>query len=283
MNKLLVIYHAHCADGYGAAWSAWKKFGDTADYKPVVYGEEPPDTGAYDEIYILDFSYPVHTLIGMKKYEEEHYADGTGIRREFNKVVVIDHHRTAEEMLKGYPDAIFDMTHSGAYLAWRYFHPDKDVPKLILAIEDRDLWLWKLPYSREISAALASYPMRFDVWSNIAVRLDDEENYPLRDFVSEGAAILRYQRQNVEAIANQARMVNIASYNIPQVNATSNWSEVCEELIRLYPEAPFVACWHELGDAKIKYSLRSKGEFDVSKIAQQFGGGGHKNAAGFTI
>lgn len=32
-----------------------------------------------------------------------------------------------------------------------------------------------------------------------------------------------------------------------------------------------------------KVSLRSKGEFDVSGIAQQFGGGGHKNAAGFQI
>jgi phosphoesterase RecJ-like protein len=28
--------------------------------------------------------------------------------------------------------------------------------------------------------------------------------------------------------------------------------------------------------------LRSIGDFDVSKIALEFGGGGHKNAAGFS-
>ena len=29
--------------------------------------------------------------------------------------------------------------------------------------------------------------------------------------------------------------------------------------------------------------LRSIGDFDVSELAHQFGGGGHKNAAGFSV
>ena len=36
----------------------------------------------------------------------------------------------------------------------------------------------------------------------------------------------------------------------------------------------------ELKDGLIKYSLRSKGAVDVCEIAQKFGGGGHKMAAG---
>lgn len=35
-------------------------------------------------------------------------------------------------------------------------------------------------------------------------------------------------------------------------------------------------------DSKIKVSLRSKGDIDVSKIAEKFGGGGHKGASAFT-
>jgi nanoRNase/pAp phosphatase (c-di-AMP/oligoRNAs hydrolase) len=31
------------------------------------------------------------------------------------------------------------------------------------------------------------------------------------------------------------------------------------------------------------FSLRSVGDFDVSAIAKIYGGGGHKNAAGFTV
>jgi phosphoesterase RecJ-like protein len=37
----------------------------------------------------------------------------------------------------------------------------------------------------------------------------------------------------------------------------------------------------ELDSGKYKFSLRSKGDIDVSKIAQKYGGGGHLNAAGF--
>jgi len=39
----------------------------------------------------------------------------------------------------------------------------------------------------------------------------------------------------------------------------------------------------ELKDGKTKVSFRSKNEFDVSKIAANFGGGGHQRAAGCTI
>ena len=39
----------------------------------------------------------------------------------------------------------------------------------------------------------------------------------------------------------------------------------------------------ELKQNEFKVSLRSKEKIDVSKIAQYFGGGGHKKAAGFTM
>ncbi|MCF8564797.1 bifunctional oligoribonuclease/PAP phosphatase NrnA [Alicyclobacillus tolerans] len=41
--------------------------------------------------------------------------------------------------------------------------------------------------------------------------------------------------------------------------------------------------FRELADSRIKVSLRSKRRVDVSKIAQQFGGGGHTRAAGCTV
>ena len=37
----------------------------------------------------------------------------------------------------------------------------------------------------------------------------------------------------------------------------------------------------QIDKQRYKFSLRSKGEFDVSLISKEFGGGGHKNAAGF--
>ena len=39
----------------------------------------------------------------------------------------------------------------------------------------------------------------------------------------------------------------------------------------------------ELSDGKTRVNLRSKNDYDVQKIAVEFGGGGHRNAAGCTI
>lgn len=39
----------------------------------------------------------------------------------------------------------------------------------------------------------------------------------------------------------------------------------------------------EKGDGKTKVNLRSQNEYDVSKMARGFGGGGHRNAAGCTL
>jgi len=41
--------------------------------------------------------------------------------------------------------------------------------------------------------------------------------------------------------------------------------------------------FRELPDKRYRVSLRSKGEVNVSSVAEQFGGGGHKCASGFSL
>ncbi len=58
-----------------------------------------------------------------------------------------------------------------------------------------------------------------------------------------------------------------------------------EDLVN-YPrsvESVRVACLLRERDGRVKVSLRGKGDVDVSAIAAKFGGGGHPNAAGFTM
>jgi len=45
----------------------------------------------------------------------------------------------------------------------------------------------------------------------------------------------------------------------------------------------FGATYYQDSNMQIHFSLRSIGDYDVSKIAKQFGGGGHRNAAGYVI
>ena len=76
-------------------------------------------------------------------------------------ITIIDHHISAEEDLSallnsGKINGIFDMNQSGAMLAWQWFNPEQSVPQLIAHIQDRDLWLFNIDGTREITTALSS-------------------------------------------------------------------------------------------------------------------------------
>jgi hypothetical protein len=253
----IVLYHAFCADGFGAAWAAWKKLGASASYIPVQHGVPPPAIAPGSEVYILDFAYP--------------RAEIESIRSRVASLRVIDHHHTAEEELRGLDYAIFDDGKSAAVLSWEFFHPGEPVPEVLQYVMDRDLWLYRLPRSREVFAGLSSYPMDFEVWSALEVET----------LAKEGLTILRYQRELVDLLCSGARMESLAGYRVPVVNAPLLGSEVGEELLKQYPDAPFVAIYFDRGDGKRQWSLRSREGFDVSKVARLFQNGGHRQAAGF--
>ena len=169
--KPLVIYHASCADGFGAAFAAWLKLGEAAEYVPMQYGQESEcfyhlEDGSFDsdftilnrEIYILDFSFPKWVMDGLFDLAK--------------RVVWLDHHKTAFEMwcpefyaqpsetheyLEADSNVIKLHSHkSGAYLAWEYFHPGTEVPMFIRHIDDRDRWVFSLEGTREFNSALWS-------------------------------------------------------------------------------------------------------------------------------
>ena len=131
--KKLVLYHAHCNDGFGAAWVAHRVFGDGADYVPVHHGDPPPRSYPGREVLVLDFAYPRDVLLEMHE--------------KATSLLVLDHHVTAQRDLEGLDWAVFDLEHSGAVLAWKHFFPDEATPWLLEYVEDKDLWTWKLPNS----------------------------------------------------------------------------------------------------------------------------------------
>lgn len=287
--KPLVIYHADCTDGYGAAFAAWLKLGDEAEYLPIDYNHGLRGfTGLRwnlpeRDVYVLDFSFPRHLM-------EELFANA-------KRVVWLDHHKTAFEMWCGeYEKGMVSQAlpiggerhhihlndnKSGALLAWEYFHPDTEVPMLIRHIDDRDRWQWKLKGSAEIHAVLGSMqPWSFEQWEELV----KPEHYG--SLFSEGRAILHAQKQHVERMAKQARKCvirtpdGIRSHAIGlAVNASLHQSEVGHELAN--QSGTYGLVWYMAADNHVRCSLRSNGDYDVSAIARAFGGGGHRNAAGF--
>ena len=254
-KKVLVLYH-NDADGFGAAYALWKKYRDGAHYIPVQYQEDQPEIPeGVEKIYIVDFSY------------------SRGILEELNlfyEVLVIDHHKTAQEALADLPFAIFDTQRSGAVLTWETIH-DTKAPDLLYYVQDRDLWLWELPLSEEINLGISALPLDFEVW----------DKTPLNGLLATGESIKKFRDQQIERTLKNVRMMSVMGHEVPAVNTNVNTSEVGDALCRIYPLAKFSVMYFDRQDGKRVFSLRSRGDFDVSMVARVFGGGGHKNAAGF--
>lgn len=260
---MIVIYHANCVDGFAAAWCAWRKYGDSAKYIPAQYGDPPPPV-LDEDVLIVDFSYRRETLLAMRHQSSGNFR-------------VLDHHKTAEADLAGLGFCTFDMSRSGAALAWDVLHGGAR-PRIVDYVQDRDLWQWKLYESRAISAWLSSWSFDFAVWENLAHDLKmDFENCR-----AQGAAILRALDGYVDANSKRFRVGPIGGHEVPIINTTHAISELVGRLAEL-AGVKFAAGWFQREDGLFVYSLRSRGDFDVSEVAKQYGGGGHKSAAGFTV
>ena len=250
----VVLYHADCADGFGAAWALWKRF-PKAEYIPVKHGQPPPSGLDGQHVVMADFSY------GREVIEQINQVSAS--------FQILDHHVTAEAALAGLPYAYFDMKKSGAVLAWEWAHQEP-APWLLRYIQDKDLWQWRLPRSREISAALAAYPFDFEIWDGL-----DQSVLEI-----EGRAILRLEENLIDNIIEEAVLVSFQGETVPAVYSPIMTSQIGERLCQGFP---FGIIWHQQGGRRY-FSLRSRsGTTDVSAIAARFGGGGHINAAGFSL
>lgn len=264
-KKIAVLYHKGCRDGFGAAWSAWKKFGARAEYFGVNHDESSPKNLKEKDVYLLDFSYPIHEvkkLLKIAKY-----------------LTAIDHHISAATSTKLAHSYLYDIKHSGAVLAWKYFHQNKKIPILLKYIEDVDIWKMAMPYTREFMASLETYKPDFFLWNKIA---RDWENVAGRKrYLEEGRAILKYQNALVQKALKDAEEVKFLGHRALAVNFTLTLNSEIGEAMRK-KGFPLGIIWQRRG-GKLIVSLRSTEKIDSSKIAMRFGGGGHKKASAFRL
>lgn len=233
-------------------------------FHPGVYQESPPDVKGRNVI-IVDFSYKRDVLIEMSEQADT--------------LTIIDHHKTAQDDLVNLPRNVFvhfDMAKSGAVLVWEYFHPGKEVPQLLLHIQDRDLWKFELPGTREIQACLFSYPYDFALWERWLVDGD------MDSMRQDGVAIDRKHFKDIREFidAAQYRMI-LDGHNVPVLNCPYIWSSDAGHI--MCEGESFAVCYWDTPKGRT-FSLRSdKDGLDVSEIAKKYGGGGHQHAAGFTL
>ncbi|MCX8034128.1 MAG: bifunctional oligoribonuclease/PAP phosphatase NrnA [Thermodesulfovibrio sp.] len=73
----------------------------------------------------------------------------------------------------------------------------------------------------------------------------------------------------------------ISKSDFQDTNTKESDTERFVEFLRILNDINLTVLFREIETDLIKVSLRSKGDIDVSLIAREFGGGGHKNAAGY--
>lgn len=267
-KSIVVFYHANCTDGFSAAWAAWKKFGADAEYVATFHEDAPPVALRDKEIYTLDmtFTEPITRQLMTQNV----------------RVTAIDHHESTQAVTLMTHQSLYAADHSGAVLAWNYFHPTASTPTMLLSVEDMDLWRLKVPGTKELYAYLDLFPFEFQTWSQL---IDAFEQPAERSHMIEtGATLLQHEEKMIERlISKDAHLVELAGYQVHAINASSAFRQYMGTALAAQSPSGVGLVWWETGDGYIAVSLRSAGVTDVAAIAAQYGGGGHPYSAGFRV
>jgi len=276
-KDILCIYHGKCADGFTGAWvvNRWNQDlpnPNEIEFHPGVYGDdEPPINGRH--VILIDFSYDRETMILISKFAAS--------------ITVLDHHKTAEanmadleKLLYCPATIIFDMNSAGCELAAEYFFPGERHPSVLHHIADRDLWNFDMMNTKAISLAVFSYEYTFENWDFLM----HPQNYT--QLVLDGQAINRKHTKDIEElfvgtlvwreIYVDGKLYKVATFNVPYFHSSELGNYAMQNT-----DTDFALCWYISHKNEYKYSLRSIDErVDVSMIAKEFGGGGHRNSSG---
>lgn len=272
-NPIKIIYHNSCPDGFACAFLFWNYHYNYSELpRPKIeffaadYGTLPPNLQDC-HLVLADFSYKRPVLEQIKKVALS--------------ITILDHHESEEKDIvdfsNNYPDVkyIFDNKKSGSGIVWDLLYPEDEIAPLIAHIQDRDLWQFCLPKTREVLATLASYPMDFGSWLTCF-------NSDINDLIAEGKVIRRYQQEVGKTILRNTHRTTFDKYNgIPIVNCP--WFLI-SEIVGTLSQGEMFAMGYFDSNTRRHFSLRSqKSGINVYEIARRYGGGGHRNAAGFTV
>lgn len=300
-----VIYHGNCPDGTGSLWAVHRYFCKTKGHQTAL-GEinslgdsHQKAAGSFkmtdllsickdNNVLIADFSYPPEIIHKIKIV--------------CSKLILLDHHDTGLKLLASEPNCYFDMNHSAAYMVWYFMETgkalqrmpyNKPVPAVIRYIQDRDLWKWELPHSREINCGL--YRKAKDGKMEYYDFFHDHEEETMKELKHYGEQYLAFQSDMIDSAIAVAHKKKFFGYNAVIANVAIAPSETCEKLLERHQDCRIAIVYYDDHENKVhKFSARRReSDMDIvlsvmiqkafSNVGVGWGGGGHPAAAGFTI
>lgn len=284
----LVVYHGgRCMDGLMSAALA-KSFNPDAEYVPWNYSDLLPDVRGKTVLFV-DVC-PAREVLG-------------DLLQQAIRLVLVDHHPLAGQVRDLFVDRLenymFSIEHSAVMLLFYYYYGHYEAPDLFRYVEDRDLWVWKLPNSQIVSTGLACCSgfqlAKCTEWVH-GIRSNPETAHEIiLECTRVGLAIQQYKTEQIEDAVSTVHRVDIPGSGDGKeqfgiVNTRENISEVGSAIAGLPPTEDgrrivFGVVWYYLPHIRMyQVSFRSSGsQADVSSVARAMGGGGHRNSSGVRI
>jgi len=268
-----VIFHAPCNDGYGSAYIVWRYCREKNLTLPEFIGLHPTDpapdvTGK--SVLVADITWGRQSMIKMQK--------------DASFFLVLDHHLPAQKELEGLDFVEIDNDRSALMMVWDYFYPKQPImPLFLYYIGLRDIWKHEgiaeaVAFNAQLGALNSFY--------QLACFENGKVNFLI--CVERGKSLVQKQQQFMPKYAAEFTLDRTRkgfNFKIVEAHKDLPISELGNHLIRDSCCVALVWRVDEKVESLIHVSLRSDGKLgpDVSEIAKEFGGGGHKNAAGFRL
>lgn len=276
---ITVVYNGSNLDSFLAAFLLWVERGKLnissrdMDFFNVERGSVPPNIDGR-QMLCLGYTYKKQTLNRLNTLHKILVID--------NFVYDLTDHSTVDKSLgsqntKLISNAKYDLSgQSSSMLMWKLLHKNEEPNPIVKYVQDRELFHFQLKDTREVIAALSSYSMDFAVWHGLF-------NSDINTLIKDGEIIRRYHMELNKYILKSVARTNFLEYSsIPIVNCP--WFLISEVLTILAQNDLFAIGYYDK-HKKRHVSLRStlKSGVNVLNIAREYGGGGHVNAAGFTL
>lgn len=254
---------------------------DLHDYFEVDYIQELPiDVIHTDEVvYLVDYSFKENSAWQLGK-----------ILDKTKNVIWCDHHTSSLTLIKDNPrlkeiKGIREEGISGAGLIYMYLLNCqlKDCPEYIQLVSDYDCWKYKFGDRTnhfKIGIDMRDFNALDYVWKLLFTESRNNISKSLlNDIIEDGKLVKKYiDMDNKEYLNNYGYESTINGLKCYVVNRKIN-SWIFGDKINEYP----VVMIYVFNGTKYSYSIYSTNkDIDCSKIAEDFGGGGHKGAAGFS-
>lgn len=269
---MLCIYHIADHDGKGSAAIVGRKFGDV-EFLGFNHDMDVPweAINQHDEIVVCDIALPLDVMFELNESKDFTWID--------HHASVIEEYEAAVKSGKPEIKGVRKNGTAAIELTWQYFFPNDPLPEGVKLLALNDLYDLRDKRVRPFEYAFQSLGVnkpQDDNWKDLF-----EGKINIDEMVLKGNAILSWVRNRNHRLCKA--MSFESSYKGKKcicANMPQGYSEFYDS-IRNIKSYAFMCNFFM--SAKNTWNLSfytAREDVDVSKIAAEFGGGGHKKAAG---